>query len=133
MLQETAQVASEMVLEGVGNIRTLDDLPLPRLIPKTVNEHPAPVLLMEAIRKVVEFPKAKFDETVDIAVKLGIDTRRGDQMVRGAASLPHGTGKKVRVAVFAIRVMWDKKYFPFSTTEILLAIQCLKYSQLPFR
>src|SRR5919204_528277 len=50
-------------------------------------------------------PKAKvstkFDETVDIAVRLGVDPKHADQMVRGAVNLPHGTGKTVRVAVFA--------------------------------
>src|SRR5438270_8485848 len=43
----------------------------------------------------------KFDETVDIAVRLGVDPKHADQMVRGAVNLPHGTGKTVRVAVFA--------------------------------
>ncbi|MFQ1702695.1 50S ribosomal protein L1 [Loktanella agnita] len=45
--------------------------------------------------------KAKFDETVEIAMQLGVDPRHADQMVRGTVSLPHGTGKTVRVAVFA--------------------------------
>jgi large subunit ribosomal protein L1 len=44
---------------------------------------------------------AKFDETVDLAVRLGVDPKHADQMVRGAVNLPHGTGKTVRVAVFA--------------------------------
>lgn len=44
---------------------------------------------------------AKFDETVELALKLGVDPRHADQMIRGAVVLPHGTGKKVRVAVFA--------------------------------
>jgi len=44
---------------------------------------------------------AKFDETVDIAIKLGVDPKKADQMVRGTVSLPHGTGKKVRVLVLA--------------------------------
>ncbi len=44
---------------------------------------------------------AKFDESVDVAVRLGVDPKHADQMVRGAVSLPHGTGKTVRVAVFA--------------------------------
>uniref|UniRef100_A0A7S3UBP3 Ribosomal protein n=1 Tax=Picocystis salinarum TaxID=88271 RepID=A0A7S3UBP3_9CHLO len=46
--------------------------------------------------------KAKFDETFDVVVKLGIDPKRGDQMVRGMAALPHGTGKQVRVALFTM-------------------------------
>ena len=44
---------------------------------------------------------AKFDETVDVAVRLGVDPRKADQMVRGTVALPSGTGKDVRVAVFA--------------------------------
>jgi len=50
---------------------------------------------------VKETAKAKFDETVDIAVRLGVNPRHADQMVRGAVLLPHGTGQKVRVLVFA--------------------------------
>ena len=45
--------------------------------------------------------KAKFDETIEIAMNLGVDTRHADQMVRGVVGLPNGTGKTVRVAVFA--------------------------------
>ena len=55
----------------------------------------------EAIRLVKGFPDAKFDETVEVAFRLGIDTRKQDQALRGTVSLPHGTGKSVRVAVFA--------------------------------
>ncbi|MDR1045730.1 MAG: 50S ribosomal protein L1 [Candidatus Adiutrix sp.] len=55
----------------------------------------------EAARLVVDLAHAKFDESVDIAVKLGVDPRHADQMVRGTCSLPHGTGNVVRVAVFA--------------------------------
>ena len=47
------------------------------------------------------FPDAKFDETVEVAFRLGVDPRKADQLVRGTVSLPHGTGKSVRVAVFA--------------------------------
>lgn len=50
----------------------------------------------------------KFDETVEIALKLGVDPRHADQMIRGAVVLPHGTGKKVRVAVFAKGVKADE-------------------------
>jgi len=48
-----------------------------------------------------ELSWAKFDETIDIAIKLGIDTRRSEEQVRGAVDLPNGTGRKVKVAVFA--------------------------------
>jgi len=54
-----------------------------------------------AVSAVSAQPKAKFDESVDVAVKLGVDPRHADQMVRGSISLPNGTGKSVRVAVFA--------------------------------
>ncbi len=57
--------------------------------------------LDEAIRLVKANAKAKFDETVELAMNLGIDPRHADQMVRGMVSLPHGTGRTVRVAVFA--------------------------------
>lgn len=56
---------------------------------------------LEAIRKVKETATAKFDESVDMAVNLGVDPRKSDQMVRGVVNLPHGTGKKQRVLVFA--------------------------------
>jgi len=55
----------------------------------------------EAIRIVKENAKAKFDETVEVAFKLGIDTRHADQQIRGAVVLPHGTGKTRSVLVFA--------------------------------
>jgi large subunit ribosomal protein L1 len=57
--------------------------------------------LREAVTLAKKAATAKFDETVEIALKLGVDPRQADQMVRGTASLPHGTGKKVRVLVFA--------------------------------
>ena len=55
----------------------------------------------EALTLVKEISHAKFDETVEAHFRLGIDTRKADQNVRGSISLPHGTGKSVRVAVFA--------------------------------
>ena len=55
----------------------------------------------EALATVVSTAKAKFDETVGLHVKLGVDSRHADQQVRGAIVLPHGTGKDVRVLVFA--------------------------------
>jgi len=55
----------------------------------------------EALSTVISTAKAKFDETIELHVKLGVDSRHADQQVRGAIVLPHGTGKNVRVAVFA--------------------------------
>ena len=55
----------------------------------------------DALAAVKEAASAKFDESVEVAVRLGVDPRHGDQMVRGTTSLPHGTGKVRRVAVFA--------------------------------
>ncbi|MBV7276233.1 50S ribosomal protein L1 [Clostridium thailandense] len=55
----------------------------------------------EAMELSVKTSKAKFDETIELAVRLGVDPRHADQQVRGAVVLPHGTGKKVRVLVFA--------------------------------
>jgi large subunit ribosomal protein L1 len=57
--------------------------------------------LGDAVRLVKERAKAKFDETVEIAMNLGVDPRHADQMVRGVVSLPNGTGRTLRVAVFA--------------------------------
>lgn len=58
-------------------------------------------LLPDALGVVKKVAYAKFDETVDVAVRLGVNPKHADQMVRGAIVLPHGTGKTVRVAVFA--------------------------------
>ena len=55
----------------------------------------------EAVDLVLQTGKAKFDETMEISVRLGVDPRHADQQVRGAVVLPHGTGRKVRVLVFA--------------------------------
>ncbi len=57
--------------------------------------------LQEAVEVMKKAAFAKFDESVDLALRLGVDPKRSDQMVRGTTSLPHGTGKKVRVLVFA--------------------------------
>ena len=67
---------------------------------KTVNRE-AFYKLEDAVALVKSNAKAKFDESIEVAMNLGIDPRHADQMVRGVVNLPHGTGKTVRVAVFA--------------------------------
>jgi large subunit ribosomal protein L1 len=57
--------------------------------------------LKDAVGVLTKFPKAKFNETVDLAFRLGVDPKQSDQMVRGTVPLPHGSGKVVRVLVFA--------------------------------
>ncbi len=71
---------------------------------KKAREHVDPETLydvVQAVKLVKDGAKAKFDETVEMAINLSIDPRHADQIVRGVISLPHGTGKSVRVAVFA--------------------------------
>src|SRR5437016_7205356 len=62
---------------------------------------PRPYDLREAVELVKRTAYAKFDETVEMAIRLGVDPKRSDQMVRGSVVLPHGTGVKVRILVFA--------------------------------
>jgi large subunit ribosomal protein L1 len=62
----------------------------------------------EAIKMVKERANAKFDETIEVAMNLGVDPRHSDQMVRGVVSLPNGTGRSVRVGVFARGVKADE-------------------------
>ena len=57
--------------------------------------------LRSAVDVLAKFPKAKFNETVDLAFRLGVDAKQSDQMVRGTVPLPHGSGKTVKVLVFA--------------------------------
>lgn len=56
---------------------------------------------LEALSLIQTMPKGKFDETVEISIRLGVDPRHADQQIRGAVVLPHGTGRTVKVAVFA--------------------------------
>jgi large subunit ribosomal protein L1 len=57
--------------------------------------------LKSAVEVLTKFPKAKFNETIDLAFRLGVDPKQSDQLVRGTVPLPHGSGKTVRVLVFA--------------------------------
>src|SRR5215470_5895565 len=57
--------------------------------------------LAEAVKMVKDRAKAKFDETIEVAINLGVDPRHADQMVRGVVLLPNGTGRTLRVGVFA--------------------------------
>src|SRR3981189_3826255 len=57
--------------------------------------------LADAIKMVKERAQSKFDETIEISINLGVDPRHADQMVRGVVNLPNGTGRSLRVAVFA--------------------------------
>jgi len=66
-----------------------------------------PVSIDEAVAFVKANPGAKFDETVELAMRLGVDTKKSDQTVRGTVSLPNGTGKAVRVIVFAAGAQAD--------------------------
>ena len=67
---------------------------------KTVDKAQA-YALKEAVKIVKSKATAKFDETIDVAINLGVDPKHADQMIRGVCALPHGTGKTVRVAVLA--------------------------------
>lgn len=66
---------------------------------KTADKTPVP--LAEAVEKVKSFDNTKFDQTVEVAMRLGIDPKQADQLVRGSVVLPHGIGKTLRVVVFA--------------------------------
>src|SRR5262245_3309321 len=57
--------------------------------------------LKDAVKLVKTNARAKFDETIDIVINLGVDPKQSDQNVRGMVAMPHGTGKSIRVAVFA--------------------------------
>uniref|UniRef100_A0ACD6AHY3 Uncharacterized protein n=1 Tax=Avena sativa TaxID=4498 RepID=A0ACD6AHY3_AVESA len=80
-----------------------ESVPYPTLIPVVKRPQKVAIDLVDALREIKASANEKrnFTETVEAHVMLGVDPRRGDQMVRGAITLPHGTGKTVRVAVFA--------------------------------
>ena len=73
----------------------------PKRIQAWTGDREAPMAFADAIKAVKENAKAKFDESIEIAVNLGVDPRHADQQVRGVVNLPSGTGRDVRVAVFA--------------------------------
>ena len=66
----------------------------------TLVDHDKEYSLDEAVQSITQFPVVKFDETVEIHLKLNIDTKASEQMVRGTVTLPHGSGKKIKIAVF---------------------------------
>ncbi|MBL8829439.1 MAG: 50S ribosomal protein L1 [Planctomycetaceae bacterium] len=65
------------------------------------NPNPTPLSLEKAVDLLKQYNNTKFDQTVDIAMRLGIDAKQADQLVRGSVVLPHGIGKSLRVVVFA--------------------------------
>ena len=73
----------------------------------------------EAVGLLNELSKAKFKESFDVSINLGVDPRKSDQVVRGATTLPHGTGKSVRVAVFAQGDNADKGQLQAPTSLVL--------------
>ena len=79
--------------------------------------------VQEATATIKDLKSAKFDETVEIAMNLNVDPRHADQMVRGAVILPHGTGKTVRVAVFAKGVKADEAKANFDV--VVAAPDCM--------
>ena len=85
--------------------------------------------LLEALTLLKSIPAAKFVESVDVAINLGIDPRKSDQVVRGAAVLPNGTGKSVRVAVFAQGAAADAA----ATPDVKTAVENAKAGQVRFR
>jgi large subunit ribosomal protein L1 len=78
------------------------------LVREQVGDKKQPLSLDKAVELLKQNATAKFDETVEIAINLGVDPRHADQMVRGAVNLPNGTGKTVRVGVFARGVKADE-------------------------
>lgn len=88
-------------VQNYFRVQEEERIPYPTLFQPEKKLQKAAMDLNEAIRGVKANAKKKFLETVEAHVNLGVDPRRGDQMVRGALTLPHGTGKTVRVAVFA--------------------------------
>ncbi|KAK9836408.1 hypothetical protein WJX84_005270 [Apatococcus fuscideae] len=111
-LQEQAAASEEAALQRdrkvamtqagiMGAQLDAPSLPRPTFILPKRRDHVPPMQLAEALQRVKAGAKAKFEETVEVSFKMGLDPRRSDQQVRGVVSLPHGTGKRLSVAVFA--------------------------------
>eukprot|EP00268_Persea_americana_P011837 TRINITY_DN1496_c0_g1_i9.p1 TRINITY_DN1496_c0_g1~~TRINITY_DN1496_c0_g1_i9.p1 ORF type:complete len:463 (+),score=118.88 TRINITY_DN1496_c0_g1_i9:97-1485(+) len=98
---ERRRIEADARLRRVFRTSEEEEIPFPTLVKTDKKKQKVVLDLQEAIREVKANAKRNFVETVEAHVKLGVDPRRGDQMVRGATTLPHGTGKVVRVAVFA--------------------------------
>ncbi|MCL7044107.1 hypothetical protein MKW94_013373 [Papaver nudicaule] len=100
--QERRRIENQYQLRRSLNLQQEEvQVPFPTLIRAEKNKPKVVLDLQDAIREVKASAKRNFVETVEAHVNLGVDPRRGDQTVRGAVTLPHGTGKTVRVAVFA--------------------------------
>ncbi|RWR89223.1 Ribosomal protein L1 [Cinnamomum micranthum f. kanehirae] len=99
--REWRRIEADARLRRVFRTSEEEEIPFPTLVKTEKKKQKVVLDLQEAIREVKANAKRRFVETIEAHVKLGVDPRRGDQMVRGATTLPHGTGKVVRVAVFA--------------------------------
>ncbi|XXG67468.1 hypothetical protein AAC387_Pa06g0815 [Persea americana] len=99
--RERRRIEADARLRRVFRTSEEEEIPFPTLVKTEKKKQKVVLDLQEAIREVKANSKRNFVETIEAHVKLGVDPCRGDQMVRGATTLPHGTGKVVRVAVFA--------------------------------
>jgi len=88
-------------LEPIEDIKRKQGKRFSSAVEKLRAQKLAPIAYADAIAKILELPKAKFDETLDLAIRLGVDPKQSDQNVRGAVPLPHGSGKSARILVFA--------------------------------
>ncbi|XP_020571137.1 uncharacterized protein LOC110018222 [Phalaenopsis equestris] len=105
---EARKIQSDARVRSYFGLTQEEIIPFPTLIKLDKRPTKVPIDLAAAIREVKGNAKRNFLESVEAHVNLGVDPRRSDQMVRGALTLPHGTGKTVRVAVFAEGVAADE-------------------------
>ena len=89
--------------------------------------------LKDAVKLVKENANAKFDETVDLAINLGVDPKYADQMVRGVCSLPNGTGKTVRVAVLGPKGLMPNPKLGTVTMDVAGAVKKAKAGEVQYR